>query len=158
METGKRKKKMLKKINGVLPDLIWGILGYGLIVQLVGVWFVKDKIYYAIGLWLGIAAAAGLAIHMAAVIRDTMDPDMEKQAIRRRAFFSISRYAAAVILFVIVLYFDLGNAIAMFIGIMGLKISAYLQPLTHRLIGDCRKLCGSSCRNGSKSGEKEDNS
>ena len=42
---------MLKRINDALPGLVFGIVFYGIVVQLIGVWFVTDKISYSIGLW-----------------------------------------------------------------------------------------------------------
>lgn len=125
---------MLKRINDVLPELILEIVVYGLLVQFIGVWFAEDKLRYSTGLWIGIAAAAGMAIHMAVVIYDTVDMAIEKQVRRRTTIFSLLRYIVLVLLFAIVLYFHLGNVIVMFIGVMGLKIAAYFQPFTHRLI------------------------
>ena len=40
---------MLKRINEALPGLVVSILLYGVIVELIGVWFVKDRIAYSIG-------------------------------------------------------------------------------------------------------------
>ena len=53
---------MLKRINDALPGLVFGIVFYGIVVQLIGVWFVTDKISYSIGLWYGIAIAVGIAV------------------------------------------------------------------------------------------------
>ena len=125
---------MLKRINDVLPELILEIFIYGLIVQVAGVWFAEDKRYYSIGLWIGIAVAMGMAVHMATIIRDTVDRAAAEKSYIRTGIFSVLRYVVVVVLFVVVLYFDLGNVIVMFIGVMGLKIAAYLQPFTHKLI------------------------
>ncbi len=125
---------MLKRINDVLPELILEIFLYGLLVQLTGVWFVENKLLYSTGLWIGIAAAMGMAIHMAVVILDTMDLAIEKQAKVRTTVFSMLRYLVVVLLFVVVSYFRLGNVLTMFIGIMGLKAAAYFQPFMHRLL------------------------
>lgn len=130
---------MLKRINNVLPELILEIFLYGLLVQLTGVWFVKDKLLYSTGLWIGIAAAMGMAIHMAVVILDTMDLAIERRAKVRTTLFSLLRYLAVVILFVAVTYFRLGNVVTMFIGIMGLKAAAYFQPFMHRLLKNAKK-------------------
>lgn len=125
---------MLKRINDILPELIGEIFAYGLIIQLAGVWFVKDKLGYSIGLWLGIAVAMGMAIHMAVVILDAVDIAIEKKARVRTTLFSILRYVVVVLVFVIVIYFRLGNIITMFIGVMGLKAAAYFQPFTHKFL------------------------
>ena len=37
---------MLRRINDALPGLVLGIIVYGVIVELAGVWFVTDKVRY----------------------------------------------------------------------------------------------------------------
>lgn len=125
---------MLRRINDVLPELIVNIILYGLLVQVIGVWFVADKLRYSTGLWLGIAVAAGMAVHMAVVIRDSVDLMAEKQIRRRVVLFSLLRYVIVVLAFAAVLFFRLGNPVVMFIGVMGLKAAAYVQPFTHRIL------------------------
>lgn len=34
---------MLKRLNDALPELVLGIIVYGIVVELAGVWFVTDK-------------------------------------------------------------------------------------------------------------------
>lgn len=125
---------MLKRINQILPELILEIFAYGLIIQLAGVWFVADKLFFTIGLWLGIGTAMGMAIHMAVVILDAVNIAIERKAKVRTTLFSALRYVVVVLLFVAVLYFKIGNVVAMFVGVMGLKVAAYLQPFTHKFI------------------------
>lgn len=125
---------MLKRINEGLPGLIVGILLYGAVLQLAGVWFVEDKWAYAIGLWYGIAIAVGMAINMAIVIYDAVTFDGEDGAKTRVASKSLLRYVVVAILFGILCYFHLGNLFAAFMGVMGLKVSAYLQPLFTRVV------------------------
>ena len=126
---------MLKRINPALPGLIAGIVIYGLIFQLAGVWFVEDKISYSIGLWYGIAIAIGMAVNLAMVIYDAVTFDGEGNANKRVAAKSMLRYIVVAILLGILGYFEFGNLFAAFIGVMGLKISAYLQPLLNKLSG-----------------------
>ena len=52
---------MLRRINQALPGLLLGIVFYGLALWLVGIWFVGDRIQYTVGLWIGVALAAGMA-------------------------------------------------------------------------------------------------
>ena len=130
---------MLRRINDVLPELILGILVYGFIIQLTGVWFVEDKLRYSVGLWIGIVMAVGMAINMAIVIRDSIEFAAEKQAKMRTTLFSLLRYVVVVIIFFIVVYFKLGNVITMFVGVMGLKIAAYVQPFAHKILSKNKK-------------------
>lgn len=125
---------MLRRINPALPGLIAGILIYGLIVQLTGVWFVADKLGYSIGLWYGIAIGIGMAINLATVIYDAVTFDGEGNANKRVAAKSMLRYIVVAMLFGILGYFEFGNLFTAFLGVMGLKISAYAQPLLNKIV------------------------
>lgn len=125
---------MLRRINQALPELVLGILIYGAAAQLAGMWFAQDKVLYTTGLWIGAAVAVGMAVNMAVVILDTVDAMAEGRSARRASLYSVLRYLLVVLAFVVVWRFRLGNVIAMFAGVMGLKASAYLQPVTHKFI------------------------
>ena len=130
---------MLKRINDALPGLVVGIILYGIVIQLTGVWFVEAKLRYSTGLWAGIIMGVGLAIHLAIVIRDTVEMGGDtKHANGRVIAKSLMRYGTVVILFFILGYFHLGNLITAFLGVMGLKVSAYLQPVGMKLAGKLR--------------------
>lgn len=130
---------MLKRINPSLPGLVAGIVIYGVFVQITGVWFVEDKIGYSIGLWYGIAIGIGMAINLATVIYDAVTFDGEGNANKRVAAKSMLRYIVVAILFGILGYFEFGNLFTAFLGVMGLKFSAYAQPLLNKLVN---KLLG----------------
>lgn len=129
---------MLKRINPVLPELILELILYGLVIQFTGVWFVEDRLLYSTGLWIGIVVAAGMAVNMAVVILDTVELMAEKKASRKSALFAALRYIIVVAAFAVTGIFHLGNLITMFLGVMGLKVAAYLQPFTHKFIMKCR--------------------
>ena len=132
---------MLKRLNDALPGLVFGIVLYGILVELIGVWFVDDKIGYSIGLWYGIAIAIGMAINLAVVIYDSVTLDGTKGASRRIIAKSLRRYVVVVILFVILGCLKFGNLFAAIVGVFGLKISAYAQPLLTKIAD---KLLGRS--------------
>ncbi len=123
---------MLKRINPVLPELLVGILLYGIVLQFTGMWFVKDKLQYSFGLWIGIFLAIGMAVNMAIVILDSVDMMAVRGRAVRTGFWSVLRYVAVVGVFAAALYFKLANPLIMFLGLMGLKVSAYLQPVLHK--------------------------
>lgn len=124
---------MLKRINESLPSLVAGIVVYGVILQLVGVWFAGDKLAYSIGLWFGIAIAIGMGINIAVVIYDTVTFYDGASANNRVAAKSILRYAVVALLLGILGYFQIGDLVAAFLGVMGLKVSAYMQPFLGKL-------------------------
>lgn len=126
---------MLKRLNDVLPELILGILVYGIVAELAGVWFVADKGAYTLGLIIGLLTACGMAINMASVILDTIDGCTDASNARVRVTIKAAlRYCVVAVLFAIIAKFEIGNFYASFIGVMGLKVSAYLQPFTHKVI------------------------
>ena len=122
----------LRRLNEALPGLVIGIIVYGLIIQLTGVWFVEDKIRYSSGLWIGIGCAIGMAIHLAMVIEEAVrynDGNTKRLSVK-----SVLRYAVVVIIIFVMMYFKLGNLVTAFLGILGLKVSAYAQPFMHKVI------------------------
>ncbi len=130
---------MLRRINPVLPELLAGILLYGLLLQFTGMWFMDDKLQYSTGLWIGIALAMGMAVNMAVVILDSVDVMASKGTAVRTGLWSVLRYVVAVGAFAAVWYFEAGNLLVMFLGLMGLKVSAYLQPFLHKIILQVQK-------------------
>lgn len=132
-KTRERLNQMLKRINDALPELILGILIYEIVVEFTGIWFVKDKLGYSNGLLIGAATAIGMAIHMAVVLRDSMDM-AESGRTRRIALQYVLRYLVVVAVFFATAYFEIGNVIVAFVGVMGLKVGAYVQPFTHKVI------------------------
>ena len=125
---------MLKRINDALPGLVLGIVIYGIVVELVGVWFVEDKLRYSTGLLIGIVVAIGLAINSAIVIRDAVEIYGADGAGNRLIIKSVARYLVVVVVFFVMMKYNLGNLASAFIGVLGLKVSAYLQPFAHKVI------------------------
>ena len=125
---------MLRRINDALPGLVLGIVIYGIVVELVGVWFVEDKLRYSTGLLIGISVAIGLAINIAQVIRDAVEIYGADGARNRLIVKSVLRYLVVVVVFFVMMKFNLGNLATAFIGVLGLKVSAYLQPFAHKVI------------------------
>ena len=121
------------KRNDTLIELLAGILFFGVIIQIICIFVLEEFLYHAIGLWTGIIVACFLAIHMQRSIEDVLDlgPDgAEKHA---RNAYAI-RTVVTLVVIGVVIYFKLGNPITLVIGIFPLKLSAYLQPFTHKLL------------------------
>ncbi len=125
----------LRRINDALPGLVAGILLYAVVIQLTGVWFVRDKLGYSVGLWFGAAVAVGITINIATVILDSVTLEAGRRAAMRIIVKSVLRYLVVVALFLLFGYLKLGNLLTAFLGVLGPKISAYMQPLFERLGG-----------------------
>ncbi len=127
-----------KRLNDALPGLVCGILIYGVCIELAGVWFVSDKLGYTVGLAIGIACACWMSVNMATVIRDSVDARDETQAKRIATGKANLRYAIVAVVFIAMIRLEIGNPLAAFAGVMGLKVSAYLQPVAHKFISKLR--------------------
>lgn len=123
---------MLRRLNDALPGLVLGIIVYGAAVELVGVWFVTDKLRFTTGLLIGIALACGMAVNMAVVLQDAVGAYGGAGARNKIIAKSILRYLIVVVVFFVMMKWRLGNLAAAFIGVLGLKVSAYLQPVAHK--------------------------
>lgn len=119
--------------DSVLGELIIGILVFGILVQIIGLIFFSEKISYAIGLWIGVVLAVATAIHMAYTMEQVVDAGEGKASAKLRTY-AMLRYLAIVLVIMAVYFFKIGNPLSCFAGIMGLKVGAYLQPLTHKIL------------------------
>lgn len=124
--------KKISSINSALPGLLVGIVLFGAVSQLVGIFLVTEKANYSIGLWIGVLTAIFMAFHMAFSLNSAVDRDVKgAQAAATRQ--NIIRYLIVVLILGILMMTNIGNPIAAFVGVMGLKISAYLQPIFQKL-------------------------
>ena len=125
----------LKRINRALLELWIGILFTGLVFQFAGMWFVENKVLYTVALWIGIVLALVTVVHMYRTLDRALDLGAGAQ--KAVTVANMIRYAVVVIVFLIVLLTKVLNPLITFLGIMSLKVAAYLQPFTHKL---CNKV------------------
>ena len=124
--------RRMNSINNALPGLLGGIFLFGVASQIVGVFLVADRTSYSLGLWIGVLTALFMALHMAFSLNHAMEMDVKgAQATATRQ--NIIRYLIVVLILGILMITEVGNPIAAFVGIMGLKVSAYLQPVFQKL-------------------------
>lgn len=124
--------------NLILSEMILGIGFYGVICQLVIIGVIlfgkTDRVlYYSGGLWIGIIVAALMAVHMNYSISKALDFD-ESTAIKLSKKDAIIRYIASLFVFGVLMVTNILSPIVAFIGVMGLKIGAYMQPVTHKIL------------------------
>jgi magnesium-transporting ATPase (P-type) len=125
-------KSRLKRINKSLPGLLLGIVVFAVVCQIIGLFFVDDKADYSIGLWIGVLTAIFMVFHMAISLNSSVELG-EKGARSAATRHNLFRYLVVVFVMLILMLTKTGNPLAAFLGIMGLKVSAYLQPLLSRL-------------------------
>lgn len=93
---------MLRRLNKVLPELVAAIIIYGLAAWLAGIWFVRDKLMFSTGLFIGICLAVGMAVHMAVVLEDAVSAGSSQSKL---VAMSLLRYVAVVLVFFCTVYF-----------------------------------------------------
>ena len=125
----------LRKINRALLELCLGIIFLGLLCQLIGMWFAESKLYYSLALWLGVLLAFITAVHMYRTLDKALDYGAD--AVKMVTKANLIRYGCIVVVFGIVLLTGVLNPLISFMGIMTLKVAAYMQPFTHKL---CNKF------------------
>lgn len=131
MEQGK------KDSNETLQELVTGIIFVGLLEQLVFVWLVEKKLYFTIGLWIGVILAIIAACHMYWSLNKALD--LGQGASKYALSQNMVRYGVIIVAFGVLCILDFGNPLAAFAGIMCLKAGAYLQPFTHKILSKLRR-------------------
>lgn len=124
---------MIRHINQTVWELLIGILLTGVLLEAAGLFLFQDKKAYTAGLLIGLAVAVFMVFHMNASIEKAMD--IGEGGAKTQV---ISGYAVRtlVILTVIVLLalFSKNSLFSLFLGVMTLKVAAYIQPITHKFI------------------------
>lgn len=124
-------KEKITKINRTLFELETGILLFGILVQLFVFW-TEDKAGYSLGLWLGILIAMGSACHMWWSLDRALDFG-ESQAVKTMSAHNILRYCFITTALLLIAVWDIANPLSAFLGIMGLKASAYMHFITKKI-------------------------
>lgn len=106
---------------------------WGIICELVSVWFVQQKLNLSIGLWLGVALSAFCTYHMWKSIDIAMSMD-EGGAGKYLGSRYVIRYFALIVLIAILYFTKWGNPFAAFVGYLGMKPAAYIAPFIHKLL------------------------
>ncbi len=121
----------LKQINRTLLELLTGLAVFAVTCQVAVLFVSIDQMKFLIGFWTGIALAVFSGFHMLRSLNRAFDCD-EKAAARVMAGGYLLRYLVIGTLLVLLYLTDKGYPLACFLGVLGLKAGAYLQPLTHK--------------------------
>ena len=126
------------KISETLLELFVGIAAAGILFQVTLVWFVKDRFSYSVGLWIGILLAVFLAWHMWKGIDSALELG-EAGAQKTMRTQSLIRYVVVILVLGVLMCTEAANPLSAFLGVMTLKVAAYLQPVTHKAISKLRR-------------------
>ena len=126
-----KRRKETWKIK-VLKSLISGILLCGILFQAVFVWFSDAKVFFSLGLWIGVGVAVFMAWHIRYSLEDALDMSEGDAPKHMYRMYGI-RMAVVLVVFFITAYFEIGSMIGVLLGVMTLKVGAYMQPLLQKI-------------------------
>lgn len=128
----------IKSIDATLKEMLIAMLAAGLLAQFTLVWFIQDKAGFSVGLWVGVVTAAFMANNMNSTLERALAlGEGGAQTLIRKNY--ILRYFAVIVVLIGSYFTGWVNPFAVFGGIMTLKVSAYLQPLTHKILERLRR-------------------
>lgn len=125
--------KEFKEINPILLELLAGLGIYGAAAGAAGMVTSGGSVYFLGGILTGLFLAACLVLNMYLTIDTALDLDPEsanKYMVRRtlvRKFLTVLVAAAGIRIHMLTFS-------GIILGVLGIKIAAYLQPLIHRRI------------------------
>lgn len=114
-------------------ELLIGIAVFAILFFIPGLFMKVDKLAYYLGLGLGILVAVLMTISMYTTIEKSLYMD-EKSAVNYTKRSAIFRLLLIIVVLVAAVFINSVNIFTVVLGVLSLKLSAYLQPLTHKLI------------------------
>ena len=122
----------LKKTDRTILEMHLGQLSFGVVCQLAGMFFVQSKGWYTVSLWLGIAFSLAAVLHMARTLDRALPMGEDAAKVITRGY--LLRYCLIVLAMVAAALSKVLNPLVVFLGYMSLKVTAYIQPFTHKLL------------------------
>lgn len=117
----------MSQVKETIIGFLIGIGIYAVLIELVGFFFSEDFFSYTLGLLFGVAVAIFLMIHMAKTLDRALDlPQVQATKYTRRKSFL--RLAVMLVVMVIALMVEQLNFIAVILGMLGLKMGAFIAP------------------------------
>ena len=96
------------------------------------VWFSDAKVFFSLGLWIGVGVAVFMAWHIRYSLEDALDMSEGDAPKHMYRMYGI-RMAVVLVVFFITAYFEIGSMIGVLLGVMTLKVGAYMQPLLQKI-------------------------
>lgn len=123
----------MKRMDPTVRDLLTGGMIYGILAELIGLFVVKDRLGYSLGILIGYACLVFIVCHMYLTLDKALDMDSSR-AVKYSIGCNILRFVIIAAVACLVAYIPRVNVIAMLIMLFGLKVSAFLQPTINRFV------------------------
>lgn len=126
-----RENKRFQTVNPTLKELLAGIFVWGILFGAVFIWFAQSRLSFFLSLLSGVFAAGGLAVHMFYFVEGALELPQEDAS---RHMVKGAAIRTAIIIALVLVFVKLkGNVLALFLGLLTLKLGAYTQPLMHKI-------------------------
>lgn len=134
-------RKKLSKLNETLLDLIIGIIFVDVIVAVLGIIITKGNIFFLFGAAIGMIGAIIFSSMILYYIEGALD--MKEKSARTYILRGLMLRSLIVILIgIVAVKISVSCLIGFIIALMGIKISAFMQPVINRWI--TKKITGSN--------------
>ena len=121
------------RINRTGIELIIGNVIYYILGQILILIFADRKLNVSIGFILGVIISVLMTFHMTIAIEQAMSFN-ERGADRHVKKTTAARMILCLIALIVIGITQVGDIVAALFGVMALIVSAYLQPLTHKVL------------------------
>ena len=121
-----------------LIELWIGVLVFGIVAEIVLLAAFDNKAYHSAGLLVGVIGAIAMAAHMEHTINRALSVG-EAGAEKTMRLGYLLRYFTAALVMIAAALSGWADPITIFVGLMTLKLSAYIEPYTHKI---SEKVCG----------------
>lgn len=121
-----------QRADTTVKEMWVGIALWGIVSELATVWFVEDRLQGALGILVGTILAAAGVYHMWITIDRALD--LGEGAQKFMTGRSWIRYGVFVAVFALLMVSKVAHPLTAFLGLMGMKVSAYLQPTVHKVL------------------------
>ncbi|MCQ2539017.1 MAG: hypothetical protein MJ114_01075 [Acetatifactor sp.] len=122
--------KILKKADRILLEMYTGMIVYGIVFHVSGAFFTKDQLRFAASLWFGILFGMAGVFHMARTLDKALPDPASAQKIIVSGYVVRYFFVAAVLALTAIT--GVLDTVIVFFAYMSVKVTAYLQPLTHK--------------------------
>lgn len=123
----------MRNINRTVWELLLGILLSGIIFEILGTMIAREKLYYSIGLGIGVLLAVFMTFSINSSVEQAVDRDENGAKVKMITSYII-RTAVVLAAVLITGLTETGSLVGLLLGIMTLKVAAYIQPYTHKFL------------------------
>ena len=121
------------RISETGKELLVGNVLFYIVGQIIILIFAKHKLHVSLGFLFGVLISTFGTINMIITVEETVVMKSRGAELHLRKTASI-RLILMLLGMLAVAWFRIGDVIGLIVGVMALKVSAYLQPFTHKVL------------------------